>query len=160
MFTVGDIGYLDEDGYLFLCDRKADTIISGGVNIYPAEVEATLLQHPAVGDAAVIGVPNDEWGEEVRAVVELRDARRPSRPNSKPNSSSSVDPASPGSNAPGRSTSSTPSSAIPTASSARVPSGPVTGPRVCAESDRRDDPLSPDSDRLANAGGDPASTRS
>ncbi len=74
MFTVGDIGYLDEDGYLFLCDRKADTIISGGVNIYPAEVEATLLQHPAVGDAAVIGVPNDEWGEEVRAVVELRDA--------------------------------------------------------------------------------------
>jgi long-chain acyl-CoA synthetase len=70
MFTVGDIGYLDEDGYLFLCDRKADTIISGGVNIYPAEVEAVLLQHPAVRDVAVIGVPNDEWGEEVRAVVE------------------------------------------------------------------------------------------
>jgi long-chain acyl-CoA synthetase len=73
MFTVGDIGYLDEDGYLFLCDRQADTIISGGVNIYPAEVEAALLQHPAVRDVAVIGAPNDEWGEEVRAVVELQD---------------------------------------------------------------------------------------
>jgi long-chain acyl-CoA synthetase len=73
MFTVGDIGYLDEDGYLFLCDRQADTIISGGVNIYPAEVEGALLGHPAVADVAVIGVPNDEWGEEVRAVVELRD---------------------------------------------------------------------------------------
>jgi long-chain acyl-CoA synthetase len=74
MFTVGDIGYLDEDGYLFLCDRQADTIISGGVNIYPAEVEATLLQHPAVRDAAVIGVPNAEWGEEVRAVLELQES--------------------------------------------------------------------------------------
>jgi long-chain acyl-CoA synthetase len=73
MFTVGDIGYLDEDGYLFLCDRQADTIISGGVNIYPAEVEAVLLQHPAVRDAAVIGVPNAEWGEEVRAVVEVQE---------------------------------------------------------------------------------------
>ena len=73
MFTVGDIGYLDEDGYLFLCDRQADTIISGGVNIYPAEVEGALLEHPAVRDVAVIGVPNEEWGEEVRAVVELND---------------------------------------------------------------------------------------
>jgi long-chain acyl-CoA synthetase len=73
MFTVGDIGYLDEDGYLFLCDRQADTIISGGVNIYPAEVEGALLQHTAVRDVAVIGVPNEEWGEEVRAVVELQD---------------------------------------------------------------------------------------
>ncbi len=73
LFTVGDIGYLDEDGYLFLCDRQADTIISGGVNIYPAEVEGVLLRHPAVRDVAVIGVPNEEWGEEVRAVVELRD---------------------------------------------------------------------------------------
>ena len=73
MFTVGDIGYFDEDGYLFLCDRQADTIVSGGVNIYPAEVEAALLQHSAVRDVAVVGVPNEEWGEEVRAVVELRD---------------------------------------------------------------------------------------
>ena len=74
LFTVGDIGYLDDDGYLFLCDREADVIISGGVNIYPAEVEAVLLTHPAVADAAVIGVPSDEWGEEVRAVVEPRAA--------------------------------------------------------------------------------------
>jgi len=69
-FTVGDVGYLNEDGYLFLCDRKIDMIISGGVNIYPSEVEAVLLTHPKVGDAAVFGIPNDDWGEEVKAVVE------------------------------------------------------------------------------------------
>ncbi len=69
-FTVGDAGYLDEDGYLFLCDRKADMIISGGVNIYPAEIEAVLLSHPAVADAAVFGIPDDDWGEQVRAVVQ------------------------------------------------------------------------------------------
>ncbi len=72
MFTVGDIGYLDDDGYLFLCDRQADVIVSGGVNIYPAEVESTLLAHPAVADVAVIGAPSDEWGEVVTAVVERR----------------------------------------------------------------------------------------
>jgi long-chain acyl-CoA synthetase len=69
-FTVGDVGYLDDAGYLFLCDRKIDMIISGGVNIYPAEVEAALFGHPAVGDAAVFGVPDDDWGEAVKAVVE------------------------------------------------------------------------------------------
>ncbi|MFE9371277.1 acyl-CoA synthetase [Streptomyces sp. NPDC006711] len=69
-FTVGDLGYLDEDGYLFLRDRKIDMIISGGVNIYPAEIEAALLTHPAVADAAVFGIPHVDWGEEVKAVVE------------------------------------------------------------------------------------------
>jgi long-chain acyl-CoA synthetase len=70
MFTLGDVGYLDEDGYLFLCDRKADMIISGGVNIYPAEIENVLSEHPAVGDVAVFGIPHEEWGEEIKAVVE------------------------------------------------------------------------------------------
>jgi long-chain acyl-CoA synthetase len=67
--TVGDVGYLDEDGYLYLSDRKTDMIISGGVNIYPAEVEMALFGHPKVLDVAVFGIPNDEWGEEVKAVV-------------------------------------------------------------------------------------------
>ena len=71
-FTMGDLGYLDEDGYLFLTGRNADTIISGGVNIYPAEAEAVLHNHPAVAEAACIGVPHEEWGEEVMAVVMLR----------------------------------------------------------------------------------------
>jgi len=69
-FTVGDVGYLDPDGYLYLCDRKIDMIISGGVNIYPAEVEAALFNHPKVGDAAVFGIPNEDWGEEVKAAIE------------------------------------------------------------------------------------------
>ena len=69
-FTVGDIGYLNDDGYLFLCDRKIDMIISGGVNIYPTEVEAVLLTHPKVADVAVFGIPNEDWGEEVKAVIE------------------------------------------------------------------------------------------
>jgi long-chain acyl-CoA synthetase len=72
-FTLGDVGYLDDDGYLFLTDRSAHLIVSGGVNIYPAEVDAVLLGHPAVADAATIGVPDDEWGETVLAVVEVRD---------------------------------------------------------------------------------------
>ena len=72
-FTLGDMGYADEDGYLFLTGRSAELIISGGVNIYPAEIDAALLEHPSVHDVATIGVPNDEWGEEVKAVVEVRD---------------------------------------------------------------------------------------
>jgi long-chain acyl-CoA synthetase len=74
--TVGDVGYLDPDGYLFLSDRKADMIISGGVNIYPAEIENVLITHPRVADVAVFGIPNAEWGEEVKAVVELLPGKR------------------------------------------------------------------------------------
>ena len=69
LFTVGDLGYLDEEGYLFLTGRKHDTIISGGVNVYPVEVENVLLQHPAVREAMVYGAAHDEWGQEVRALV-------------------------------------------------------------------------------------------
>ena len=70
-FTLGDIGYLDDDGYLFLSDRKIDMIISGGVNIYPAEIEGVITGHPLVVDAAVFGVPNEEFGEEVKAALQL-----------------------------------------------------------------------------------------
>ncbi|MBI3213405.1 MAG: acyl-CoA synthetase [Mycobacterium sp.] len=76
--TVGDIGYLDEDGYLFLTDRKAFMIISGGVNIYPQEVENVLAMHPQIYDVAVIGIPHPEMGQEVKAVVQLRDGESPS----------------------------------------------------------------------------------
>ena len=71
--TVGDVGYVDEEGYLYLTDRKHDTIISGGVNIYPQEAENVLLQHPVVADAAVFGVPDLEYGEQVKAAIELID---------------------------------------------------------------------------------------
>ena len=68
--TLGDVGYMDEDGYLFLTDRKAHMIISGGVNIYPQEIEDLLVTHPKVADVAVFGVPNEDFGEEVKAVVQ------------------------------------------------------------------------------------------
>jgi acyl-CoA synthetase (AMP-forming)/AMP-acid ligase II len=70
--SVGDVAYADDEGYLFICDRKKDMIISGGVNIYPAEIEAVLHAHPAILDAAVFGIPDDEWGESVYAIVQLR----------------------------------------------------------------------------------------
>jgi long-chain acyl-CoA synthetase len=73
VFTSGDVGYLDDDGYLWLSDRKIDMIISGGVNIYPAETEGVLGGHELVADVAVIGVPNEEFGEEVKAIVALVD---------------------------------------------------------------------------------------
>ncbi len=71
--TMGDVGRLDEDGYLYLSDRKDFMIISGGVNVYPQEVENLLATHPAVADAAVFGVPHPDFGEEVKAVIQLRD---------------------------------------------------------------------------------------
>ena len=71
--TLGDVGYLDEEGYLYLTDRKHFMIISGGVNIYPQEAENVLITHDKVMDVAVFGVPNDEFGEEVKAVVQLKD---------------------------------------------------------------------------------------
>jgi fatty-acyl-CoA synthase/long-chain acyl-CoA synthetase len=71
-FSVGDVAYRDPEGYYYICDRKVDMIISAGVNIYPAEVEACLHAHPAVRDVAVIGVPDDHWGESVKAVVALQ----------------------------------------------------------------------------------------
>jgi len=71
-FTLNDLGYLDEDGYLFLVDRRVDLIISGGVNIYPAEIEAAMLGHVAVEDVGVFAIPHVEWGHEVKAAVQLR----------------------------------------------------------------------------------------
>jgi len=68
--TLGDVGYVDEEGWLFLTDRKAHMIISGGVNIYPQEAENVLVTHPKVQDVAVIGVPNEDFGEEVKAIVQ------------------------------------------------------------------------------------------
>ena len=69
---TGDIGRRDEDGYFYLTDRKRDMIVSGGFNIFPFEVESALLEHPSVQDCAVIGVPDEKWGEAVKACVELK----------------------------------------------------------------------------------------
>ena len=75
LVATGDIGYLDDDGFLFLCDRKKNMIISGGVNIFPAEIEAVALEHPAIKDCAVFGIPDDTYGEAIAMAVELlRDA--------------------------------------------------------------------------------------
>ena len=71
MTTVNDVGYVDDDGFLYLTDRKTFMIISGGVNIYPQETENLLITHPKVADAAVFGVPNADLGEEVKAVVQV-----------------------------------------------------------------------------------------
>ena len=71
--TVGDYGYVDDEGYLWLLDRRTDLVITGGVNVYPAEIEAALLEHPAVADAGAVGIPDEDLGQVVRAVVEPRD---------------------------------------------------------------------------------------
>jgi len=70
LVTLGDVGYLDEDGYLFICDRAGDMVISGGVNIYPAEIEMALLAMPGVQDCAVFGIPDEEFGEKLCAHIE------------------------------------------------------------------------------------------
>lgn len=74
VFYTGDIGYLDDEGFVYLSDRESNMIISGGVNIYPLEIENCLLQHPAVEDVGVFGIPNEEWGEEVKAAIQLKPA--------------------------------------------------------------------------------------
>ncbi|TDC47291.1 acyl-CoA synthetase [Actinomadura sp. KC345] len=78
-FTVGDIGYLTDDGFLFLSDRKSDMIISGGANIYPAEIENEITLHPKVADVAVFGIPDEEWGEQIKAVVEPAEGVEPGK---------------------------------------------------------------------------------
>jgi acyl-CoA synthetase (AMP-forming)/AMP-acid ligase II len=77
VFTLGEVGYVDEDGYVFITDRVSDMIVSGGVNIYPAETEQVLIRHPDVVDVAVIGAPNEAMGEEVKALVMVRDPAHP-----------------------------------------------------------------------------------
>ncbi|MCA3187090.1 MAG: long-chain fatty acid--CoA ligase, partial [Cupriavidus sp.] len=70
LVTLGDMGYLDADGYLYVCDRASDMVISGGVNIYPAEIEHELVRYPGVADCVVFGVPDDEYGERLHGVIE------------------------------------------------------------------------------------------
>jgi fatty-acyl-CoA synthase/long-chain acyl-CoA synthetase len=78
--TVGDIAYFDDEGYVYICDRKKDMIISGGMNVYPAEIEAALEVHPDVLEAAVFGIPDEEWGESVHAVVVVREGATMTEP--------------------------------------------------------------------------------
>ncbi|HEX9888787.1 MAG TPA: AMP-binding protein [Nitriliruptorales bacterium] len=75
--TFGDLGWVDEDGYVYLADRRTDMIVTGGVNVYPAEVEAALLEHPAIADAVVVGLPDEEWGRRVHAVYAVVEGAPP-----------------------------------------------------------------------------------
>jgi fatty-acyl-CoA synthase/long-chain acyl-CoA synthetase len=76
-FKEGEVAWLDEDQFCYIADRKKDMIISGGVNIYPAEIEEVLLLYPGIVDAAVIGIPDEEWGESIKAVVVLKEGSEP-----------------------------------------------------------------------------------
>ena len=134
-FTVGDVGLLDEDGYLFLRDRKIDMIISGGANIYPAEIENVLLGHPKVVDAAVFGIPHDDWGEEVKAVVEPADGVEASPELAAEILAYCCEAVWPSSRRPSRSTSPTTCPGTPTASSTSASSATPTGKGA-----RRSDP--------------------
>jgi bile acid-coenzyme A ligase len=75
--TMGDLGHLDADGYLYLADRRSDLIISGGANVFPAEVESALIDHPKIADVVVIGLKDPEWGRRVHAVIEPADPASP-----------------------------------------------------------------------------------
>ena len=129
-FTLGDVGYFDEDGYLFLTGRNAETIISGGVNIYPQEIDNELIKHEAVADCSTVGVPHDEWGEQVKAVIMLKEGYRrptswprrswPSRgPTCRPSRSRAASTSSPTCPAPKPARSSATRSARPTGKAAR-----------------------------------------
>ena len=133
-FTVGDWGLLDEDGYLFLKDRKSDMIISGGVNIYPAEIEGELLTFPKIGDVAVFGIPHEDWGEEIKAVVQPAEASRPTT-RCATRSSPSARTAWPSSSAPRPSTSSPSCPATPAASSTSASCATRTGKASNARSE-------------------------
>lgn len=78
VFTLGEIGYMDEDGFVYITDRFSDMVVSGGVNLYPAEAEHVLIDHPAVVDVACIGIPHPEMGEELRALIVVADGTTPS----------------------------------------------------------------------------------
>ena len=134
-FTVGDVGFLDDDGWLFLSDRKTDMIISGGANIYPAEIESELIMHPKVADVAVFGIPHDDWGEEVKAVVEPVEGvdRQPRARSRDPRVGGRHD--SPSSRRRARSTSPTSCRATRTASSTSASSATRTGKAASAPSD-------------------------
>ena len=112
-FTMGDVGHVDEDGFVFLSDRAANMIISGGVNIYPAEIEQVLIEHPAVADVAVFGIPDEEWGEQVKAAVELADRATSPPPSWRPTCCCSPAGSWPASRCPARSTSRTSCRATP-----------------------------------------------
>ena len=122
---TGDIGKMDEDGYVYILDRTKDMVISGGLNIYPREIEEVLLTHPSVSEACVFGVPDDKWGEALQGPRRPdRRRHRPPKPRSSPSSAS----AWPATRSRRPSSSSTPSPRRPTASSTSGPSGPPTGP--------------------------------
>ena len=133
---TGDIGYLDEDGYLFIVDRAKDMIITGGFNVYSAEVEQALMAHPAVQDCAVIGLPDDKWGERVTAVVQLAPGQAVTGDEVRPSSRR----ASAASRPPSRSRSGPTCRARRSARSSRRRSRPSSRARGTRRAPRRTDP--------------------